>query len=74
MGMLPITKSASDELLIVSTSMIEKLGIAIFGCSAHFKNELQRNGWRETDSRPMGTGTAIGFRAVSFNFYKCTKH
>jgi len=30
---------------------------AIFGCSAHSKNELRRNGWRWTDS--LRTGTAI---------------
>ena len=38
------------------------IDFAIFGCSAHSKNELRRSGWRfQTDS--LRTGTAIGFRA-----------
>jgi len=56
---------------VVSTSMTLKdpefskyifiVFFAIFGCSAHSKNELRRNGWRWTDN--LRTGTAIGFRA-----------
>jgi len=42
MGMLPITTSTSDELF----SRIDIDDFAIFGCSTHSKNELQRNGWR----------------------------
>jgi len=34
---------------------------AIFGYSAHSKNELRQSGWRQTDS--LRTGTAIGFCA-----------
>jgi len=57
------------SFLVVSSSMtlkdpeLPKYGVllifAIFGCSAHFKSELRRNGWRLTDS--LQTGTAIGF-------------
>jgi len=55
MGMLPIITSPSDELfshinvddfLRPRTSKIWGFLVffAIFGCAAHFKNELRRNG------------------------------
>jgi len=57
MGMLPMTTSTSDELFNrinvddferpwASKNMGFLLFFAIFGCSAHSKNELRRNGWR----------------------------
>jgi len=54
MGMLPITTSTSDELFShINIDDFERLSFqnsgfllifAIFGCSAHSKNELRRNG------------------------------
>jgi len=59
--MLPITTSTSDELFsrikvqTINIDDFERLNFrnmgfllifAIFGCSAHSKNELRRNGWR----------------------------
>ena len=57
MRMLPITTSTNDELFSriniddferpwTSKIRVFLLIFAIFGCSAHSKNELRRNGWR----------------------------
>jgi len=51
--------------MTLKDSKLSKLGFllifAVFGCSAHFKNKLRRNGWKYTDS--LRTVTAISFRA-----------
>ena len=57
MGMLPITTSISNELFsLINIDDFERPWafkirgfywfFAIFGCSAHSKNELRQNGWR----------------------------
>jgi len=57
MGMLPLTTSTSDELFNrINIDDFERfwafknkrflLIFAIFGCSAHSKNELRRSSWR----------------------------
>jgi len=72
MGMLPITTSTSDVLFSrINIDDLERpflLIFAIFGCSAHSKNKLRRNGWRQTDS--LRTGTAIGFRESREHYLK----